>query len=160
MTKKDGPVYDEEEKKEMYDNAGMEPCSGDPLMLAMADRLGAECDHRDMVKKLAKSGEDILKSLTPEKCHLIHMAIGIAGEAGEILDAVKCHVFYNKELDLKNIDEELGDSEFYMEGLRQGVNMDRITTLVNNMNKLLKGSKARYKAGYSDKAAQERSDKQ
>jgi hypothetical protein len=57
--------------------------------------------------------------------------------------------------------EELGDLEFYMEGLRQGFGITREEVLTTNIYKLALGPKARYKGGkYSDKAAQDRADKQ
>lgn len=110
----------------------------------------------DMVKGLAKPGEAIVDSLTPEKAHQLHMAVGISGEAGELLDAIKKSVIYNKPLDRENVIEELGDLEFYMEGLRQGLGITRRETIQANAAKLNK----RYEQGYSDKAAQERADKQ
>lgn len=117
--------------------------------------------HHEMVAALAKPGEDILATLTPEKCHLWHMATGVSGEAGELLDAVKKQVAYNKEIDRENVIEELGDLEFYMEGLRQGLNITREETLAHNINKLATGEKARYKLlAYSDAQAQARADKQ
>lgn len=113
-------------------------------------------EYSDMVKALAKPGEDIAKEITPEQAHLLHMAVGIAGEAGELLDAIKKHVVYQKELDLENVIEELGDLEFYMEGLRQGVAVSRDETLTNNYNKL----SCRYHSGaYSNQQAQDRADK-
>ena len=118
-------------------------------------------NYEDMVRSLAKPGDAIVASLTPEKAHLMHMAIGIAGEAGELLDAIKKYVIYNKPLDLVNVVEELGDLEFYMEGLRQGVDVPRQDVIEANVYKLALGPNARYKGGqYSDKAAQERQDKQ
>lgn len=105
----------------------------------------------DMVKGLCKSGEDIVHELTGEDCHMLHMAVGIAGEAGELLDAI-----YRKPIDRDNVLEELGDLEFYMEGLRQGLGVTREETLEANIAKLGK----RYKGhSYSDQAAIERADK-
>lgn len=109
-----------------------------------------------MVTLLAKPGEDILASLTPEKCHLWHMGTGIAGEAGELVDAVKRHAIYTKDIDRENVIEELGDLEFYMEGVRQSLGISREETLEYNYHKLMN---KRYPNGYSDKAAQERADK-
>lgn len=115
-----------------------------------------DVDYADFVNALAKPGEDIQSSLTPDKCHLLHMAVGIAGEAGELLDAIKKHVIYNKPVDWPNIIEELGDLEFYMEGLRQKLTLSRQVTLDANKVKL----SARYKGlTYSDQAAQARADK-
>lgn len=114
-------------------------------------------EHSDIVKALAKPGSDILASLTPAQAHQVHMILGLAGEVGELVDAVKKAAIYNKPLDLENVVEELGDIEFYLEGFRQGLNIQRETTLRHNIIKLGK----RYAAGnYSDKAAQERADKQ
>lgn len=113
-------------------------------------------DHATMVKSLAKPGSAIVESLTARKAHLWHMATGVAGEAGELLDCVKKAVIYNKELDLENLIEELGDLEFYMEGLRQPLGITRDDVLKANMKKL----EERYKAfHYSDQAAQDRADK-
>ncbi len=113
-------------------------------------------DYQEMVKALAKDGNAIIEKLTPEKAHALHMAVGIAGEAGELLDAIKKHVFYGKPLDVENVVEEMGDIEFYSEGLRQALGLIRGEILAANMDKLDK----RY-AGfeYSDKAAIERADK-
>lgn len=113
-------------------------------------------DHAEMVKTLAKSGEKIAAELNGDDAHLIHMAIGISGEAGELLDAIKKRAVYRKELDRENVIEELGDLEFYMEGLRQGLGITRDQCIDANIAKLSK----RY-AGlkYSDDAAQQRADK-
>ena len=116
-----------------------------------------EEDYRKMVTNLVKPGEDILISLTSGKCHLWHMATGVSGEAGELLDAVKKFVIYEKDLDVANVIEELGDLEFYMEGLRQGLGVTREEVLAANQSKLAK----RYGTGhYGNAAAQLRADKQ
>lgn len=111
--------------------------------------------HPELVRALAKPGEAILAELTPERCHLLHMAGCIGEEAGEVFGVIKKHVFYNKPLDLAKVIEELGDIEFYLEGLRQGLGIDRETVLQANIDKLSK----RYAGlNYSDAAAQARVD--
>lgn len=113
-------------------------------------------NYAAMVAALAKPGAAIQASLTPERCHLLHMVLGISGEAGELLDAVKKATIYGKPLDRENVVEELGDLEFYMESLRQGLGITREEILQANVAKL----GARYAAGkYSDKAAIARADK-
>lgn len=113
-------------------------------------------NFQDMVHVLAKPGADIIATLTPEKAHMLHMAVGVSGEAGELLDAVKKAVVYNKPLDRENVVEELGDLEFYMEGLRAGLGITREETIQGNIAKLGE----RYKGfTYTDKAAQDRADK-
>lgn len=116
-----------------------------------------EQEHAKMVRRLAKDGMAILDSLTANKCHLMHMAMGIAGEAGEIIDAIKKHVMYEKPIDILNIVEELGDIEFYLEGLRHSLLLTREIVLKANIDKL---AGKRYPDGYSDAAATARADKQ
>lgn len=112
--------------------------------------------YADFVSNLVKGDEAILRSLQPGDCNLIHMTLGVAGEAGEILDAVKKYTMYRKPLDMANLVEELGDIEFYLEGLRQQIKVTREEVLAQNIEKL----STRYGAKYSDKAAIERKDKQ
>lgn len=127
----------------------------------MSLELAKDIDYANMVTELAKPGADIVASLTPEMAHVLHMAVGVAGESGELLDAVKKAAIYCKPVDRENVIEELGDLEFYMEGIRQGFGITREETLLGNIVKLACGPKARYKGGkYSNAAAQERADKQ
>ena len=122
----------------------------------MIDLEKQEVEYSLMVDALAKPGDDILASLNADKAHLLHMAVGVAGESGELLDAIKKYVIYNKPLDIENVIEELGDLEFYMEGLRQKLKIERSKCISANMEKL----SVRYGKIYSDKAAQQRADKQ
>jgi NTP pyrophosphatase (non-canonical NTP hydrolase) len=114
-----------------------------------------EQDHSLMVNSLAKDGKNIISSLTPQSAHLWHMASALCGEAGELFDAIKKSVIYEKELDIENVIEELGDIEFYLEGLRSSLEVTRLQTLAHNIFKLDR----RYGEEYSDEAAQERADK-
>lgn len=112
--------------------------------------------HAEMVRALVKPGQDISDYLSPEAADLWHGATGISGEAGELLDAVKKHVVYNKILNRENIIEELGDLEFYMEQVRQNLDITREETLVANIAKL----SVRYEGlKYTDQAAHDRADK-
>lgn len=122
----------------------------------MTQNEAIEISHADMVAKLVKDGFDILDKLNPEDAEMWHMATGICGEAGELLDAIKKRVIHRKPLDLENIEEELGDLEFYMQGLRDILGITRLQTLQANMKKLLQ----RYPDyNYTDKRAAERADK-
>lgn len=112
--------------------------------------------YPEFVATLVKPGASIVESLTAEDAHLLHMAVGVSGEAGELLDAIKKVAIYRKLVDRTNVIEELGDLEFYMEGLRQGLGITRQEVLDHNITKLSK----RYNSGkYSNKHAQERVDK-
>lgn len=74
--------------------------------------------HADMVSKLAKDGQIIISKLTPEIAHLQHMSIGVAGESTELLSAVAYATYTEADMDMENVLEELGDMEFYEQGIR------------------------------------------
>ena len=66
-------------------------------------------EHSEMVNKLAKSGQVILETLTPNKCHLWHMVTGVMGEMIELKDYTN----------IESLLEELGDLEFYLGAIRE-----------------------------------------
>ena len=116
----------------------------------------AEGSYQEFVFKLKKPKEDILEEVTADKLDLIHMAMGIAGEAGELMDAVKKHTMYNQPLDMGNVVEELGDLEFFIEGIRQALGITKEMVIQDNRNKLGK----RYeKLKFSNEEAKARADK-
>lgn len=115
-----------------------------------------EYRHRLLVQDLKKPDAEILASLLPGDCELIHMGFGICGEAGELLDAINKYVIYRCALDRENVIEELGDLEFFMEGLRQSLGIYREETLQANIDKL----RARYpERRYTNHHAIARNDK-
>ena len=111
--------------------------------------------HREFVRKLCKAGSVIAEELTPDDCHRLHMAIGISGEAGELLDAIKKATIYRKQLDIANIVEECGDLLFYIAGMLDSIGVDIESAMASNVSKL----SIRYGKSYSDKSAVERLDK-
>lgn len=76
-------------------------------------------DYSELVAALKKPSADILATLDEIKIDANHMAIGIAGEALELLENLD-------ELSMENIVEETGDLMFYAVGLSQtlGLEMD------------------------------------
>ena len=112
--------------------------------------------HSKLVKALVKDGAEILREMTHLDAHMLHMAVGVSGEAGELLDAIKKVAIYRRAIDRENVIEELGDLEFFMEGLRQGFGITRKETIKANIKKL----SVRYAAGkYSNEQAAIRADK-
>lgn len=125
--------------------------------MALTKQEAQEIVFSDMVAKLVKDGAQIKHELTPHQADMLHMAVGVSGEAGELLDAIKRHTIYQKDLDLENVIEELGDLEFFMERIRQLTGITREQTLIANIQKLGK----RYSAGkYTNEQAHQRADKQ
>ena len=118
--------------------------------------LDSNVTYSQFVAKLIKSPIAIDETLTPEKVNLWHLATGICTEAGELLDAIKKHVIYGKPLDILNVIEELGDLMFYMEGLKQELNLTNKQIITDNVIKL---SKRYSELTYKDQHAQDRADK-
>jgi len=106
-------------------------------------------DYSDFVAAL-------FKDMGSPTLDLLHAAVGIAGEAGELLDAVKKHWAYEKPLDRENVIEELGDLEFYMQALRNNIGVPRSFIIQKNQEKL---SKRYASLHYSNQAAVARADK-
>lgn len=82
-------------------------------------------------------------------------------KAGDFLDLVKKHAIYGKELDEQKYLQELCGVRYSLGVFCAycGYSIDKCRE--KNILKLVKGDKARYKEGkYSNKAAQERADKQ
>lgn len=107
-------------------------------------------EYPDFVAALAKP------MATPMD-NILHMAVGLAGEAGELLDAVKKGWAYNKPLDFANMIEELGDALFYIQGMLNFLGLEPDTVIRMNQHKLLKRFP---NVAYSDLHAQQRLDKQ
>lgn len=84
---------------------------------------GSTISHPDLVAALAKPGDAILESLTPQKADAWHHASCIPGEAGELFEPLVEHLFFSAgaPIDHDNLVEELGDIEFYLHGLRSNV---------------------------------------
>lgn len=86
---------------------------------------------------------------------LVHAAMGICGEAGEIGDHIKKNWVYGKELDREKVIEEIGDEMFYIVALCNLLGVTLAHCIEQNYVKLNK----RYPDGYSDQAAIARADK-
>jgi NTP pyrophosphatase (non-canonical NTP hydrolase) len=68
--------------------------------------------------------------------NLLHAAMGIGTEAGELLDAFKRKIFYGKELDVVNVKEEIGDIMWYIAILLRELDLDFEDILQLNIDKL------------------------
>lgn len=89
---------------------------------------------------------------TPENIRLLHAAIGLATEAGEIQDQLKKAIFYGKTLDKVNLEEELGDLFWYIAIMSDALGVSFESIMDKNIAKL----KARYGDKFSETAALER----
>lgn len=83
---------------------------------------------------------------------LLHAAMGLCTETGELQDAIKKFIFYGKEHDLVNLREEAGDILWYMAILLDVLGASFEQVMEKNIEKL----KARYGEKFSNERANER----
>lgn len=93
--------------------------------------------------------------MQPTQLHMLHAVLGLSGEVGEIVDAVKKGLLYNKPLDVENLKEELGDLMWYAALLLHSIGSSFEEVMEGNRAKLEK----RYPLGFSEQNAIARMDK-
>ena len=82
----------------------------------------------------------------PVTNRILHASIGLSTESGELLDQIKKHLFYGKELDMQNIKEEIGDMLWYVAILCDAAEYSMEQAMKDNIAKLAK----RYGDKFSD----------
>lgn len=80
---------------------------------------------------------------------LINGALGLTGEAGEVADIIKKHVFHGHDLDKDEIIKELGDVCWYAALLSYAIDIPLEDILQKNIDKL----KRRYPEGFSEESS-------
>jgi NTP pyrophosphatase (non-canonical NTP hydrolase) len=71
-------------------------------------------NYIEQVMRTLSPSEEALERLQDKRLiDILHGAIGISTEAGELLDAIKKHIFYGKKIDEVNLLEEIGDVFWY-----------------------------------------------
>lgn len=83
---------------------------------------------------------------------LLHAAMGLQTEAGELTDALKRHIFYGKDLDETNLKEESGDLMWYLAILAEELG----TTLEALQEQNIKKLQARFPNKFTEEDALER----
>jgi NTP pyrophosphatase (non-canonical NTP hydrolase) len=101
--------------------------------------------------------EEVVRTLNPHLTStemLINGCLGLTGEAGEVADMVKKHLFQGHDISLDKFLKELGDVRWYLEVLAHwaGCTMEEIEEI--NIHKL----RSRYPNGFSHQASKERKD--
>lgn len=86
------------------------------------------------------------------KERLIHASFGMQTETAEFTDALKKSLFYGKELDVTNLQEELGDALWYI-----AIAMDELgTDFETEMRRVINKLKVRYPEKFTNEAAENR----
>lgn len=88
----------------------------------------------------------------PQNARLLHAAMGLTTESGELFDALKRHLVYGKPLDRTNLIEEAGDILWYLALLLDTVHSDFDEAMEKNVAKL----KARFGEKFTEAAALDR----
>lgn len=96
-----------------------------------------------------ESGEYFMGLRCSTHARLLHYVLGVGTEAGELQDAVKRVIAYNKPLDNVNIKEEIGDVLWYLARLCALTNLTLEECMERNIEKL----KARYGEKFTEHAA-------
>lgn len=75
---------------------------------------------------------------------IINGVMGLNGEAGEVIDIVKKHLYQGHNLDVNKIKNELGDTLWYVNLIADAIGESLESVAKHNIDKLEK----RYPAGY------------
>ena len=78
--------------------------------------------------------------------------MGLCGESGEVIDALKKHMMHGHELDREHMIKELGDVAWYLAITAHALDCDLSEVLERNIAKL----KARYPEGFSEERSKHR----
>jgi NTP pyrophosphatase (non-canonical NTP hydrolase) len=79
-------------------------------------------------------------------------AMGLAGEAGEVVDLLKKHHFHGHDLDCDKLADELGDVLWYVADLCKTHGLDMGAVMARNLDKLAR----RYPEGFSQERSRNR----
>ncbi len=100
--------------------------------------------------RVLKAIEDFVSTPgSPDTGDLLNGALGITGEAGEVADMIKKHVFHGHDLDIDSLVKEIGDVCWYVALLCTAIGVDMASVMEKNIEKL----KTRYPEGFSEEAS-------
>lgn len=84
-------------------------------------------------------------NVTDEDIMIAWNAIGLAGEAGEVMELIKKGIFHQHGLDRAKMHKELGDLRWYLSALCTKLDFDLSEVMDANIKKLM----VRYPNGYN-----------
>ena len=85
---------------------------------------------------------------------LLNGALGLTGEAGEVAELIKKHIFHGHALSTGDLVKELGDVCWYLALLSTAIGVSLEDIMIENIEKL----KRRYPEGFSSEASIKRED--
>lgn len=114
----------------------------EPVESVMAQDEALEIKHDDVLSKL----DD------PKIIDILHGVLGMYTEAGELIEAIRNHLFKGEELDLVNLSEEVGDCFWYSALIAKNTNKTFEQIQMTNIKKLMK----RFPNGFTNEEAKTR----
>ena len=105
--------------------------------------------HLDDYQQLA--ARTLNAAQTPDQ-RLANAALGLTGEAGEVAEHVKKHLFHATPLDRDAVAKELGDCLWYLAALATSLELSLADVAGRNIEKL----RRRYPDGFSEERSRNR----
>lgn len=100
--------------------------------------------------KITEAADQVpIKQRLADNSRYMHAAMGMVTEAAEVMDHLKKVTMYGKPIDRVNLEEEIGDTLWYMALLIDELSLDFDAILDKNIAKL----KARYGEKFTEEAA-------
>jgi NTP pyrophosphatase (non-canonical NTP hydrolase) len=96
--------------------------------------------YQQLAERTASRGEN-----DTDQTRYANFGLGIAGEAGEVADLIKKHVFHGHELDKDKLTKELGDVMWYIATIANTAGISLSEVAERNIEKL----RQRYPEGFS-----------
>ena len=109
-------------------------------------------EHATKVISLEVGGhkrEEITQILGSNPGELLNGALGLTGEAGEVADMIKKHIFHGHDLKRGELVKEIGDCAWYLALLCHAIDISLDEVLIANIEKL----RNRYPEGFSSEAS-------
>ena len=101
------------------------------------------------LKTYSKLAKRTLSPIDGVLLNVVHMLLGMSTELGELQDQYKKYIAYGKQLDLINVQEEVGDLMWYIINLCTMLDFDLEKILDQNIAKL----KTRYPEKFTEHQA-------
>lgn len=105
--------------------------------------------NEQFVKDALRTEASVVHDFDPR---VLHAAIGLVTESGELIDALKKSIFYGREIDMTNVKEEAGDILWYLAILFDAIGTDFTTEQKRVIEKL----KTRFPEKFTEEAAYNR----
>ncbi len=100
----------------------------------------------------AQYAKEASRTATLEDSARVYTALGLAGEAGEVVDMVKKVLYHGHTLDRDKLTEELGDIAWYMAIMCMAWDIDPDAIFAKNIEKRWR----RYPDGFSHERSRDR----